>query len=1501
MSDIIVRGECNGLKICYFLDTGAALSLVSSRLIHQLDLMDHIRPTKRLVAGLNKEIIKMHGEIELHVHLAGENIRHTFVVCNDDIIQQEILLGVDVMQKVGMQIDIPKKIIYTPKGSTEFISKPVKLSGRYTIKCNKTVIVKANSVGYLVGKLGIPSTKLNYEGVVTGCDRLIESLGVCVQGALAYTDRNLVPIQCVNTMPHDVTIYRNSMVGFMDPLAQQDRVKGIHRLTGNSAFYDAELDYPRLPDAIPEHVTVENGRWENTNDLLEQLKVDDVEISPRHKEQLKNLLVEYSHVFARDKFDLGKASFFTAQLELKPGYICKWVPSRPIAYQMQHHMDKEIRNLADSGQIEPAGYSKFNSCIFLVGKPDGKNYRLVQDMRQLNTQTLPDNFPLPRIDTIMNKMTDNNYLSVFDFLKGFTQIGLEEESRPCTSFTYKDRRYQWSTLPQGHMNSSSQFARAMAILFANVPFQALISYLDDILVGSKSVEEHLKRLKFIFQRLSWGNLKVSPSKCQLFKREVKFLGHRISNEGLRIDEDRIKAVQELPEPKNRKQLQQFMGTMNYMRSYIRNMSAISEPLYALLKKGVPYDFNTECQESFKKLKTALTRAPVLSLPDLENSLQSYEVTIDSSKKGHAAVLTQIVDGRRRVISYFSKGVPFHHKKLGASRLEFLGLYHALKHWRLFLQGGQFRVITDCYALLNLETLFKNENSYYQRRLAELSGFRFTISHVSGKSGDIRLADMLSRYPFEKSFESVGCQTDGTPGSGDMVKVGFQPNNEVNRVESETVSQIRRALEIEDAKINDPVTLDEIKEDYKDDRDLSTVISWLTAGNIPDKVSYRKNTARLCHYWKNINLLKFDDGVLYRKWIEPNDRSKDRELIVVPGSLVERILYTYHNNSCHSGLQTALELCRRKFFFYKMKRDFKMFCQACITCARNKQSQAVLRAPLRPIVYTRFNQCISVDFNEPSKLRNKNGYVALLTIVDMYSNYVVVKPTKTTTSSEAIKIILREWVYKYGAPSNILHDRGSHFTSALFSAMLNAFDVRDTMGTPWHSETQGRVEAFNKRVNVALRVSLNDKQWQEYDRFIDVITFTLNCLRSTKTGFSAHMLAFGRECAMPQDLFVPQDERLDQLEAEIISDVDRKKFLVYNSYREMCEVNRKVVANAATKAMYMKKNFDKYKMKGPYPNKDDWCLVKVDVPAHKFADRFRGPYKIVQKLSHWNYILDFAGVHRLVNISKLKLYKPNRFTKLSENLLQNSKVAGKPVGGGEEQRRRPIWDSSSDSEDNSFTIVTRSKAKKRQLRERQRGQLTSVPGSGEADGSEQVSGNQSHSSSNDEDEPDVQVTTESRGESVEICQHDSESDMNNSFVSANEGMTGDEVSDNGGIALADGSVNRDHPVSADSDSHGNQGGAVLNAPAIDDTSLLLSDIERHESSRGRVRPRGGTGSRATAAPDETGPGSSTGNQEVEDTPRSRTREERTGYGLRREPKKTQFFGNPISSLVKKRRK
>lgn len=1462
-NEIIIRGSCGEVAINLLLDTGASLSLVATRLVHQLNKMDDIRPTRFKIAGLSKTVIPMRGEIELQVEFAGCRLQHIFIV--SDNIDEEILMGIDVMKKTGMQIDIPRYLIVTDQGDAGFINKPVGLSGRYTVKASKTVMIPANSASHLIGRLGIPSTKLNYEGVIIGSNNLTEDCGLCVQGALTYSEGNAVPVQCVNTMPYDVTIYKNTTVGFMEPVEKKERVRAVHRIKGNGDFYDASMDYPRLPTAETEEVTAAKGKWANPEELLEQLNVEAIDISPRQKEQLKSLLIEYNHCFARDKFDLGEASFFEANLLLKNDYVCKWIPSRPTPFNMKHHMDREVNSLINTGQIEKCGYSRWNSCVFLVKKPDGKSQRLVQDLRQLNTQTLPDNFPLPRMDMIMNKMTDNNYLSVFDFLKGFVQIPLEEKSRPLTAFTFDDVRYQWSRLPQGQTNSSSQFARSMAILFSNVPFQALISYLDDILVGSKTVDEHLKRLRFIFQRLSWGNLKISPSKCQLFKQEVKFLGHRISRNGLKIDEDRVKAVQALPEPRNKKQLQQFLGTMNYLRSFINRFSELSAVLYGLLKKNTEYIWDDECAESFRLLKSAMTKAPVLAIPEVQDPHRSYEVTIDSSKKGHGAVLTQMIDGKRRVVSYFSKAVPTHQQKLGASRLEFLGLYHSLKHWRIYLLGTEFRVYSDCMALMRLENLFKNESSYYQRRLAELSGYRFEIHHISGKSGKIQLPDMLSRYPYEyeKTFKEASCQTDSNIG---VRSVRLQQQTVANQPLESTEFRIRQAVGRLDDTNQQPVTTQEIRDAYKDDHELSTVIEWMVSGNFPNSVSYRKHSAQICHYWTNHNLLRLEKGILYRRWIEPNDRIKDRDLIVVPSTLVERVIFVAHKNSCHGGVETALELCKRKFYFYKMKREFRLFCEACITCARNKQPQAFLRAPLKPIVYTRFNQCISIDFNEPSKRKTKRGHVALLTIVDMYSNYLVCKPVKSTDSSEAIKLVISEWILKFGAPCNILHDLGTHFTSALFKAMLKIFDIRDTHSTPWHSQTQGRVEAFNKKINVAMRVALSDEQWQEYDKYIDGIVFTLNCLKSSKTGYSSNYLTFGRECAMPNDLFLPDDDRLEDLKRGMTDGEYLRGVPVYDTYREMSTVNRKVVANAATKAKWMKSSYDK-KIRGPFPNKGDWCLILIDVTRHKFSDRFKGPYKITEKINNWNYIVEIEGTKKVVNIAKIKPYKPNKYTNWGASNPEPDRDERNSTSGSEARRGNALptsSDSSSSDSDGQMTIVTRSRRRRLDAREARQARRD-VPVQLSLSGT--YSPQRTPTYAEVVSPPgDVIIKTELQSEGSDAA--------DDSFVSAGDNPSDDEPSTH------DTTVNR--PIASGSGTHV----GPVSLPAIDRSDILLSDIERHEREARQSREGSGHGglSRATATYNlaTNGSGSSTSRRS----------------GLRNNPKKTSFFGSPVSSLKKK---
>ena len=159
----------------------------------------------------------------------------------------------------------------------------------------------------------------------------------------------------------------------------------------------------------------------------------------------------------------------------------------------------------------------------------------------------------------------------------------------------------------GNKCSSSQFARAMNLLLSKVPFQGLICFLDDLLIGSKTVNEHLRRLKFVLARLSWGNLKISPKKTKLLQLEVKFLGYMINHKGLRIDPVRAEAISRIETPKTRKELQKFLGTANYNRQFVKNFSATTAPLYALLQKRAKFIWSKTCDEAFDKIKNELLK------------------------------------------------------------------------------------------------------------------------------------------------------------------------------------------------------------------------------------------------------------------------------------------------------------------------------------------------------------------------------------------------------------------------------------------------------------------------------------------------------------------------------------------------------------------------------------------------------------------------------------------------------------------------------------------------------------------------------------------------------------------------------------------------------------------------------------------------------------------------------------------------------------------------------
>ena len=1255
------------------IDTGASCSLVATRFIEQLGLLDSVNPSKTLIAGLDNKVMPNRGEISTSLSFGGITFEHTYILCNE--LEQDFLIGMDILMPHRIDIDLLNMRLVTPQGQELFQSQPEMLNRNYKVTCIRTVTIAANSATYIQSRIPIKSNK-RFEGIFDPKYSMFRQKGVLLTPALTYTDRNQVFIKCVNPTSVPVTIYRNQYLGRLEPFVRFSNIKGVHRVSESGEPQPHLLK--RLPDAEDEETTRLNGKWNNPQDLLDQLKIDDLEIPAEEKQEIKDLILEFQHCFSRNKFDLGRSSFYKAKVDLKRNFTPKWIPVRETPHKMKTHLEEAIHNLEESGQVKRCDYSLWNSAIFLVGKSNG-SYRLVQDFRSLNKECLQDNYTIPKINTILDGMSGMEYLSTLDFTSSFNQVGIDEASQPLTAFTHDRKRYMWTTMVQGHKSSSSQFSRCINLLFANMPFKALVCYIDDILVGSSTVKSHIDRLRLIFERLSWGFMKLSPSKTKLIQREVTFLGHKLSKDGIAIDSNKIEAIRRLPAPSSVKKLQTFLGIVNYQRSFIRNFSLLSNPLYNLLKKGVNFEWTTKHQESFDALKDALSSSPILGLADVSDPSQSYEVHVDSSKFGQGATLSQLdATGTRRVISYWSKAVPKHQQKYGATRLEFLALYNSIMSWRIYLQGTRFKVYSDCVALKNLDTIFSKDNAYMQRRLSNLSQFDFEITHISGKSSDIQMADFLSRYGWNKAaYKETASQTTGVWETLDEL--------DTDSPISITASKIRTISATRDL----PVSINDIRDGYKTDRVLSEVISWLSNGTKPQKMNFRSTAAELSHYFKKYEMLQLDSGILKIKVFKQGKKITSHLAVVTPSDLIERVMHTYHDNNNHCGTDIGLTQCKRQFYFYKMNKEFELYTAACVTCLRNKRPKKHLRAPLKPIVYSHFGQGIAFDHLEPSKKHTARRNVALFTIVDLFSNFLVCVPVKSTDTDHTIRALMHHWILKHGIPEVVQHDRGSSFTSKLFKEVMKVFGIKDKRSTPYHSQTNGAAEIQNYRINQAMRVSLNDDQWQDYDLWIEYIVFCLNSLVSSKHGQTPNFLTYGRELYMPRDLVMRSDDRIEQMREETSQD-ERTAIQAYSHYKGVREVMNKVREVSETRSRYAKKQYDK-RVAGPYFSEGDYCFILVDVPAHKFADRYRGPYRVVQKINDWNYVVNVADIEKVISISKMRHYYPNKYSPSLESVIEaeepeiRSLVVHDPSfhPPTSAERQRAVTKSDSSSEDEEF--------------------------------------------------------------------------------------------------------------------------------------------------------------------------------------------------------------------------
>ena len=410
----------------------------------------------------------------------------------------------------------------------------------------------------------------------------------------------------------------------------------------------------------------------------------------------------------------------------------------------EQEVEKQVADMLDQGIIKHSN-SPYNSPIWIVPKKldqsDVKKWRIVVDYRKLNEISIDDKFPIPNIDSLFEKLGRAQYFTTLDLANGFHQILVDEKDQAKTAFSTPQGHYEYIRMPFGLKNAPATFQRMINHVLREFINIDCVVYIDDILIFSTSLQEHINSISKIFQKLREFNLKIQLDKCSFFSKESEFLGHLLTCDGIKPNPKKIQVIKALKIPSTCKQIKSFLGITGYYRKFIKDYAKIAQPLTHCLKKDSKINIdNPKYIEAFEELKEIITRDPILKYPNFN---KKFTLTTDASQFAIGAVLSQ----NGHPISFGSRTLNEHEIKYSTIEKELLAKTWATKYYRPYLYGVKFLVQTDHRPLVWLSSL-KEPNSKLQRWKIKLNEFDFDIEYLKGSEN--KVADFLSRIDVDKN-------------------------------------------------------------------------------------------------------------------------------------------------------------------------------------------------------------------------------------------------------------------------------------------------------------------------------------------------------------------------------------------------------------------------------------------------------------------------------------------------------------------------------------------------------------------------------------------------------------------------------------------------------------------------------------------------------------------------------------------------------------------------------
>lgn len=959
-------------------------------------------------------------------------------------------------------------------------------------------------------------------------------------------------------------------------------------------------------------------------------------ISPEWKGRLTQKLQNMRDVFSQHRLDFGCTNKVKHRINLTDETPFKH-RCRPIHPEDREGVQKHLQELLDTGVIRESE-SPFSSPIVVVRKKNG-DIRLCIDYCKLNLRTVKDAYALPNLEDTFMALTGSKWFSVLDLKSGYYQIEVEEADKPKTAFVCPFGFYEFNRMPQGITNAPSTFQRIMEKCMAGLNLREVLVFLDDIIVFSKTLEEHEERLLRVLNRLRDYGLKLAPEKCVFAQTSVKYLGHVVSHEGVKTDPDKIAAVKTWPVPTNLKELKSFLGFIGYYRRFIKDFSRKIKPLneltsgYPPTRKGLqvkhsgPYHNPREafgsrwtiaCQQAFELIIRDLTSAPVLAFA---NPQLPYIIHTDASTTGLGAALYQEQDGCQRVVAYASRGLSRSESRYPAHKLEFLALKWAVtEKFHDYLYGSSFTVVTDSNPLTYVLSTARLDATSY-RWLASLSTYDFKLMYRSGKQNND--ADGLSRRPhgelsddltsqkererIQKFSESHLCDEEVT---ADVVRAIcdsrlIQMSAPASGVDTAFVGSLTMDIDaIPDSFVDEdqcgglPVishlSNSDLEELQTADPCIREVVRQMKTGEKTSR-SVREAIPKLPLLLRELDRLVLKDEVLYRK---RTTGSQITYQLVLPEQLQSDVLKSLHDDFGHMGIDRTLDLVRRRFYWPRMAVDVEHKVKTCGRCVRRK-ALPEKAAPLVNITTSRPLQLVCMDFLsvEPDQSNTKD----VLVITDHFTKYALAIPTPNQTAKTVAKSLWEHFISHYGYPERLHSDQGPDFESRLIKELCEIAGIQKIRTTPYHPRGNP-VERFNRTL-LSMLGTLENKSKSRWREFVKPLVHAYNCTKNDTTGFSPYELMFGREPRLPVDLAFGLPLR-DKDHTSHSQYVQNLKSNLEESFRIAAEHSKKMAGQNKTR-------FDRHVTVSQLREGDRVLVRNLRVRGkHKLADKWEQTIYIV---------------------------------------------------------------------------------------------------------------------------------------------------------------------------------------------------------------------------------------------------------------------------------------------------